>query len=331
MNARNGRVVGWGTYLPEKVLTNFDLEKQLDTSDEWIVQRSGIRERRIAGPGDTTSSMATQASRAALDKAGLAPTDLDLIIIASSSPDHLIPPVSSQVQYLLGAVDVPAVTLSTGCTGFVYGLSTAYHFIAAGAYRTILVVGVEIITRHLNWQDRSTCVLFGDGAGAFILQATDEPCGLRGFVLGSDGSLSHHIIIPAGGTAEPPSLEALAEGRQYIYMNGPEVFKFASRVLGRSSRQALEQAGLTLEDVDWIIPHQANLRIIQAAARDLELPLSRFIITIDRYGNTSAASIPLAWVDGLESGRIKPDDTLLLVSFGAGLTWGALVLQMAPA
>jgi 3-oxoacyl-[acyl-carrier-protein] synthase-3 len=330
MNGINGRITGWGAYVPEKVLTNADLERMLDTSDEWIVKRSGIRERHIAAEDETTATLAINASEDALQRAGIVGNDLDLIIVATTSPDYLTPPVSSQVQYALGAEDVPAFVLETGCTGFIYSLTTAYQFIATGAYKTILVVGVEIISRHLNWQDRATCVLFGDAAGAVVIQASDESCGLRSFILGSDGSQAHQIIIPAGGTAEPMNNSALADGRHYIHMNGREVFKFATRVVGKASQQAVAQADMTFDDVDWIIPHQANLRIIRAAARGLKIPLDRFIVNIDRYGNTSAASIPLALSENLNNGRIRPDDTLLMVSFGAGLTWGALVLQMAP-
>jgi 3-oxoacyl-[acyl-carrier-protein] synthase-3 len=325
-----GRITGWGFYVPEKVVTNFDLEKSLETSNEWIIQRSGIEERHIAAPDETTATLAANASHAALDKAGLAGCDLDLIIVATSSPDYLTPPVSSQVQYSLCAGSVPAFVLETGCTGFIYALTTAYQFIATGAYENILVIGVEIISRHVNWQDRSTAVLFGDGAGAVVIQASDEPCGLKGFILGSDGSQAHQIIIPAGGTAEPVDEASLAGGRHFIHMNGREVFRFASRIIGKACREAVDKAGMTLDDVDWIIPHQANLRIIEAAVRDMQVPKERFVINIEKYGNTSAASIPLALSEYLDAGRIQPDDTLLLVSFGAGLTWGAAVLQMAP-
>lgn len=330
MQKRNGRITGWGAYTPEKIVTNFDLEKSLDTSHEWIVQRSGIHQRHIAAPHETTATLAVNAGRAALEKAALEATDLDLIIVATSSPDYFTPPVSSQIQHGLGATGVPAFVVETGCTGFVYALMTAYQFIAAGTYETILIIGVELLSRHINWQDRTTAVLFGDAAGAVLLQATPEPCGLLGFDLGSDGSQASHIIIPAGGTAEPSTAEALACGRHLVHMNGREVFKFAVRILGHSCRQALAKAELTLADVDWIIPHQANLRIIEAAARDLKLPLERFIVNVDQYANTSAASIPLALTESVEKGQIKPDDTLLMVSFGAGLTWGALALKMAP-
>ena len=248
-----------------------------------------------------------------------------------STPGYLTPPVSSQIQHALGATHVPAFVLETGCAGFVCSLATAHQFIATGAHKTILVVGVALLSRHINWQDRSTAVLFGDAAGAVVIQATEESCGLRSFVLGSDGSQAHQIIVPAGGTVEPPNGNALANGRQYIQMNGREVFKFATRVVGRASREAVAKAGMTMDEIDWIIPHQANLRIIQSAAREMGLPLERFVVNIESYGNMSVASIPLALTENLESGRIKPDDNLLLVSFGAGLTWGALVLQMAPA
>ena len=329
MRLLNGQITGWGAYAPERVITNHDLEKTLDTNDAWIVQRSGIRERRIIVDGETTATLAVKASQQALQRAGLQGNDLDLIIVATSTPDYLTPPISSQVQHALGAVAVPAFVVVTGCTGFVYSLATAYQFISTGAYKTILVIGAEVLSRHTNWENRSTAVLFGDGAGAVVIQATEEECGLKGFSLGSDGSQMEHIIVRAGGTAEPFSNGSLKNGHQYIEMNGREVFKFASRVVGRASREAVAQAGLTLDDVDWFIPHQANLRIIQAASRDMGIPLDRFVVNIEKYGNTSAASIPLALTEYLEDGRIKLDDTLLFVSFGAGLTWGAVVLQMA--
>jgi len=330
MQQKYARVVGWGAYVPERVVTNHELAQTVDTSHEWIVQRSGIHERRIVADHETTSTLAIKASQAALKEANMEPTELDLIIVATSSPDYLTPPVSSQVQEGIGATDVPAFVLVTGCTGFIYSLATACQFIATGTYKNILVIGVEILSRHINWQDRSTCVLFGDASGAVILQATDEPCGLLGFVLGSDGSLSQHIIVPAGGSAEPPSLETLANNRHYIHMNGRQVFKFATRIIGPATQQALAQANLTLDDIDWIIPHQANLRIIQAAAKLMQQPLSRFIINLQQYGNTSAASIPLALCENIDNGRIKLDDKLLLVAFGAGLTWAAAVWQMRP-
>lgn len=330
MQQRHGRIVGWGAYVPEKVVTNFDLEKTLDTSNEWIVQRTGIQERRIAAPYETTATLATEAGRAALEKANLAATDLDLIIVATSTPDHLTPPVSSQVQHLLGAKNVPAFVLVTGCTGFVYALTAGQHFIAGGSYDNILIIGVELLSRHIDWEDRATCVLFGDAAGAVVMQASFQPGGVLAYELGSDGSGAMHIVAHAAGTAEPIDENTFAEGRQFIRMNGREVFKFATRVIGESSHRVLAQANMTADDISWIIPHQANLRIIRSAARSMNLPLSRFFINIQKYANTSAASIPLALAEGVNSGQIKLDDTLLLVSFGAGLTWAAAILQLTP-
>ncbi|MFQ5399435.1 MAG: beta-ketoacyl-ACP synthase III [Anaerolineae bacterium] len=330
MRKKYGRIVGWGAYVPEKIVTNFDLEKSLDTNNEWIVQRTGIHRRRIAAPHETTSTLAYEAGKAALKKANLAPTDLDLIIVATSTPDHLTPPVSSQVQHLLGATNVPAFVLVTGCTGFIYALVTAQQFIRGGSYRNILIIGVELLSRHIDWEDRATCVLFGDAAGAMVMQASDEPCGVAGFELGSDGAGAKHIVAPAAGTAEPVNETTFTERRQFIRMNGREVFKFATRIIGKSSQRVLDEANLLLGDIDWFIPHQANLRIIKAAARGMGVSLDRFIVNIHDYANTSAASIPLAICENVNSGRIKLDDRLLLVSFGAGLTWATAVLQLAP-
>jgi 3-oxoacyl-[acyl-carrier-protein] synthase-3 len=330
MQKINGRITGWGAYTPERVLTNDDISKFLDTNDEWIVRRTGIRERHIAADHETTSTMAVEASRHALAKAGLESQDLDLIIVATSTPDHHTPPVSSEIQHALGATGVPAFVVVTGCTGFVYSLVTAYQFIATGAYKRILVIGVELLSRFVDWTDRSMSVLFGDAAGAVIVEATEESCGMQGFVLGSDGSQGEAIIMHGGGSAMPFGKEVLDNGAHYLYMNGREVFKFATRVVGPACQQALDMAGITMADVDWIVPHQANYRIIQAAADQMGVPLERFVINIDRYANTSAASIPLALAEGLETGQIKEDDTLIFVAFGAGLTWGAMVTQLAP-
>ena len=325
-----GKITGWGAYAPPRIVTNHELEATLDTSHDWIVQRTGIHARHVADANETTSTMAVKASWSALAKAGIPSTELDLILVATSSPDYFTPPVSSMVQSMLGAHDVPAMTIVTGCTGFVYALVTAYQFIETGAYRNILVVGVELLSRFVNWEERSVSVLFGDAAGAVVVQPSDEPCGLEGYVLGSDGTNGQAIIMPAGGSARPFSEDVLQEGSHYLQMNGREVFKFATRVIGPSCDEALRLAGKSMADVDWIIPHQANLRIIQAAAKDMDIPLDRWIVNIDQYANTSAASIPLALAESLESGRVKPTDTLLLVSFGAGMTWASAVLQMQP-
>ena len=325
---RYARLTGWGMYAPERVVTNDDIAQVVDTSDEWIRTRSGIRERRFVADGETTATMSTAAAQAALAKAGLDAADLDLILIATSSPDHLTPPVSSQVQDMLGA-SCGAMQIVVGCTGFVYALVTAQQFIATGAYRNVLVVGAELISRWLKPADRSTYVLFGDGAGAVILQATDEPCGVLGHVLGSDGSGAEHIIVPAGGVAIPPTRETVDDVA--IRMNGREVFKFATRVMGRALRESLGQAGLGMEDIDLFIPHQANLRIIEYAANEAGLPMEKVMVNVDRYGNTSAASVPLALCEALDGGRAKPGDTLALVAFGAGLTWASCVFRLGAA
>lgn len=332
MSRYYGQITGWGMYVPERIVTNHELEGWLDTTHDWIVQRTGIHQRHMAAPQETTSSMSAEAGRHALHRAGLRPTDLDLIVLATSTPDHFVAPApSSQVQHLLKADNVPAFTVTTGCTGFVYALVVAHQFIQSGTYRTILVIGTELLTRLMNWNDRSTCVLFGDGSGAVVLQATTEPCGLDGFVLGSNGALGHHLGVPAGGVAEPSSAQTIAEGRNYLHMNGREVFRFASTVMVQSSRQVVAQCGLQFDDIDWVIPHQANERIILAAARELAIPRDKIIINVDRYANTSAASIPIALCEGLDSGRIQPHHKLLMASFGAGLTWATCIYQMAPA
>ena len=328
MAERYGNIVGWGKYVPSRVITNADLARTLDTSDEWIFARTGIRERRIVGPGETTSDMAVAAAQDALDMAGVRARDLGLIIVASSSPDYLTPPVSSQVQHALGAKDVGAFTLVAGCPGFVYGLATAQQFIASGACDYALVVGAELISRFLDWNDRSTCVLFGDGAGAVVLEVSNQPSGVLSFVLGSDGSGAEHLILPAGGASAPPTQETLDQGLHYLRMNGRQVFRFATRVLGRALRQAMQQAGLTTDDIDLFIPHQANARIIESAATYVGLPAEKIFLNIERYGNTSAASIPIALCEAFEQGRAKVGNTLGFVAFGAGLTWASAVVKI---
>jgi 3-oxoacyl-[acyl-carrier-protein] synthase-3 len=320
-----GRIVGWGKYAPAKVLTNFDLEKMVETSDEWIVARTGIRQRHVASEGETTTTMSVEASRAALERADLKPEDLDLIILATTSPDHLLPAASSMVQDALGA-RCGAFQLQAGCTGFVYGLAAAQAFISTGLHKNILVIGTETISRNVDWKDRETCVLFGDGAGAVIVQACDEPTGVLSFVLGSDGSGAEHLKIRLG-VHEVMTPEAIARGDNFIHMNGREVFKFATRVMSQAALEAINQAGMSLADIDLLIPHQANLRIIELAARHLNLPMDKVLVNIQNYGNTSAASIPIALVEAIELGRVKEGDTLCLVGFGAGLTWAAAVVR----
>ncbi len=321
-----GRIIGWGKYAPAQVLTNQDLEKRIDTSDDWIVSRTGIRQRHIAGEGETTSTMSAAAAREALARANLLPQDLDLIILATTSPDFYLPPASSLVQDLLGA-RCGAFQLQAGCTGFVYGLATAQAFISTGLYKNILVAGTETISRNVDWQDRETCVLFGDGSGAVVVQACDEPTGVLSFVLGSDGSGGPNLQIKLGA-GQPINMGTIERGEQYVRMNGREVFKFATRVMGQAALEAIRQAGMSLADVDLLIPHQANLRIIELAARHLGLPMDKVFVNIQDYGNTSAASIPIALVEAIEQGRCKDGDNLCLVGFGAGLTWAAAVVRL---
>ena len=327
---RYASITGWGHYAPSNVVTNDDLAEHMDTSDEWIRSRSGIRERRFAEEGETTATMSVESGRQALERAGIGPTDVDLILVATSSPDHLTPPVSSQVQAGLGAGPVGAMQITVGCTGFVYALVTAQQFIETGTADTVLVIGTELISRWLCWDNRSTAVLFGDGSGAVVVEATDEPCGVVEHVLGSDGEGAEHIIVPAGGVAEPITHEALNAGKMNVKMNGREVFKFATRVMGRSLGTVLEEAKMTTDDVDLFIPHQANARIIEYAAREYGLPPEKVVMNVDRYGNTSAASVPLALAEAFDDGRAHPGDTLALVAFGAGLTWAAAIVQLAP-
>ena len=320
------QISGWGKYAPETVITNHDLEKKIDTTHEWIMQRTGIEERRVVGDNETTATMSMAASMDALNIANLKPTDLDLIIVATSTPDYFVPAVSSTVQAMLGA-SCPAFTVMTGCTGFVYGLVTGHQFIATGAFKRVLVVGVELVSRSLDWEDRDTCVLFGDGAGAVILTPSPSPKGILGFDLGSNGELGHHLIVEGGGSANPMSHEMLDKGQHYLTMNGREVFKFATRILPQSTMTVLNNSGLSLDDIDLIIPHQANARIIDLAVRNMKLDREKIFVNVNRYGNTSAASIPIALVEAFEAGRIKPDDKIAMVSFGAGLTWASAVVQ----
>jgi len=324
---RYSRMTGWGKYLPQRVLTNAELAEMVDTSDEWIRERTGIRERRIAGENETTATMSLVAAREALEVAGLDAADLDLIIVATSSPDYLLPPVSSMIQDSLGARKAGAFELRAGCTGFLYALIAAHQFIATGTYDKVLVIGAELISRFVNWEDRNTCILFGDGAGAVVLQAALTPTGVLSFALGSDGSMGEALMLRGGGCRFPFGHEALDEKDYYLTMEGPRVFRFATRVLGKATREVVEASGLCLEDVDLLIPHQANLRIIHSACKALDLPEEKVFINLDRYGNTSAASIPVALCEALEEGRIEGGDNIVLVGFGGGLTYAAAVVR----
>lgn len=298
----------------------------MDTSDEWIVTRTGIRERHIAAPGETSSVMATHAARAALASANLAPTDLDLILLGTCTADYRTPSSACLVQHALGA-RCGAFDLQAGCPGFLYALSTADQFIRAGSCRHVLVVGVEHLSHYVDYTDRSMCVLFGDGAGAVILSASEQPGGVRGFTLGSDGARPEVLWAAAGGGARPIGHEELELGLQYVRMEGQEVFKFATQISGPAIETVLNQAGLTLDDIDLFIPHQANLRIIEAISRRLKIPMEKMVVTVDRYGNTSSSSIPIALRDAIAEGQIHKGQRLMLLSFGAGLTWSAVLVE----
>ncbi len=324
------RITGWGKYVPERVLTNQDLEKMVDTSDEWIRTRTGIRERHIAGPDETCCSMSLASAKQALAVARLSPSDVELIIIATSTPDYLVPAVASMIQDQLGASGAPAFSLQAGCSGWVYALVTASQFIQTGAYRNALVIGTEHLSFGIDWRDRTTCVLFGDGSGAVVLEASEQPTGLLSFDLGSDGSDYDALIYPGGGGVNPTSHETVDQRLHYLRMDGRRVFKFASRVLANSTRKVITDSGLTPDDIDLIIPHQANDRIIELARRRLRVPPEKMMINIDRYGNTSAASIPLALVDAVKEGRVKAGDHIVFVGFGAGLTWAAAAFHWEP-
>jgi 3-oxoacyl-[acyl-carrier-protein] synthase-3 len=324
------RITGWGKHVPERVLTNSDLEKMVDTSDEWIRTRTGIRERHIAGPGETCCTMSLAAARQALARAQLSPSEIDLIIVATSTPDYWVPSVASMIQDQLGAPGVPAFGLRAGCTGWVYALVTACQFIQTGSYRNALVIGTEHLSIGVDWTDRATAVLFGDGSGAVVLEATDQPTGLLSFDLGSDGSDYDALIYHGCAGANPPSHEVIDRRLHYLRMDGRRVFKFATRVMADSVCKVVTAAGLTVDDISLIIPHQANDRIIELARRRLKVPPEKIMVNIDRYGNTSAASIPLALVDAIEEGRVQTGDHLVFVGFGAGLTWAAAAFHWEP-
>jgi 3-oxoacyl-[acyl-carrier-protein] synthase-3 len=313
--------------VPDRVLTNVELTTMVDTSEEWIRQRTGIVERRIAGEGETTSTLSLQAAHGALEVADLDPARLDLIIVATVTPDYAFPSTACLVQDALGAKKAAAFDLSAGCTGFVYGLALAADLIAVGRYRFALVIGAETLSRITDWTDRGTCILFGDGAGAAVLKASDAPGGVLSSVLGADGSGGELLILPAGGSVHPATSETVTKRLHFIQMQGRQVFRFAARVMAEASRQALDQAELRVEDVALFVPHQANDRILQAAARGLGVPEEQMFSNLARYGNTSSASIPIALYEAIEQGKVKRDDLIVCVGFGAGLTWAAAAIR----
>ncbi len=319
-------IIGTGSYVPEDVLTNADLEKLVDTNDEWIVSRTGIKERHIA-KDMPVSELCYQAALRALEDAQVTPEELDLVIVTTSTPDYIFPATACIVADRLGAKKAAAFDQVAACSGFLYGVTTASQFIATGMYRTVLVIGADTLSKLLNWEDRSTCILFGDGAGAAVLQPVEEGYGFLGFELGSDGSGANLLFVPAGGSKTPTTAENLAQKLNTIHMSGSGTFKFAVKIMGEASLRALEQAGLTKEDIDLLVPHQANIRIVDAAVKRLGISPDKVVVNLDRYGNMSAASIPVALDEAVKSGRINFGDVLVMVGFGAGLTWGAAVLK----
>ncbi len=328
MSNHYSKITGWGMYVPERVLTNHELATMVDTSDEWIVTRTGIRERRIAADDQTTADMSVIAAQRALERAGITGADLDLILLATSTPDHLCPPTSSLLQDRLDAHKAGAMTLVAGCSGFAYGLITAAQFVNTGMCQHVLVVGAEKLSYAVDWTDRNTNILFGDGAGAVIVSQSDQPGGLQSMVLGSDGSQADALIVPGIGSASTLTPEALERKDHKLRMDGQRVFKFATRVMTDSVLKVVGDAGLTIHDIDLIIPHQANERIIDLAMRRLGVDRDKMMINLDRYGNTSAASIPLALCEALDTGRVQPGDRLVMVAFGAGLTNAACVWEL---
>jgi 3-oxoacyl-[acyl-carrier-protein] synthase-3 len=315
-------------YVPPRVLSNHDLEAMVETNDTWIVERTGIRERRIAEPEQATSDLAAPAAQEALRVAGITPADLDLILVATCTGDRgTLPATASLLQEILGAKAAAAMDIAAVCSGFVYALDVATQYVQTGRYDNVLVVGAETMSKIINWEDRGTCILFGDGAGVVVVRPTEAEEGILGTVLGSDGAGACLLHVPAGGSRTPLTPALLEQKQQYLMMQGKEVFRFAVEIMGEAAIQALDSVGLTPADVDLFIPHQANIRIISAAAKRLDLSMDKVFVNVDRYGNTSAASIPIALYEAWKTGRIQPGNLVVTVGFGAGLTWGANVIR----
>ena len=318
------KIVGTGRYLPEKVLTNFDLEKMVDTSDEWIRTRTGVERRHCVRPDQTTSDMCVEAAKVAIEDAGIDASDIDLVLIGTTSPDLIFPNVGTLVQHRLGIPPCPAVSMEAACTGFIYALTTVDKFIKAGEASCVLVVGAECITKLTDWTDRNTCVLFGDGAGAVIVKPSSEP-GILATHLGADGQYRDLLYYPVGASKD---LAKAGTDEAAIMMTGNEVFKVAVKTLGNVALEVLEKAGVDQSELDWLIPHQANIRIIQATAKRLGLPMEKVIVTVQDHGNTSAASVPMALDVAIRDGRVKPGQLILMEAFGGGFTWGSILMRL---
>ncbi|CAM3140077.1 beta-ketoacyl-ACP synthase III [Paenibacillus lupini] len=326
MNLHPVGIIGTGKYVPDRILSNQELEQMVETNDEWIVTRTGIRERRMAAPEQATSDLAYQASLKAIEAAGITIEDIDLIIVSTITPDMFFPSTACLLQEKLGAKKAAAFDLSAACSGFIYGLATASNMIATGMYKHVLVVGAETLSRITDYTDRNTCILFGDGAGAVVLGQVPEGRGFKSFELGADGGGGELLKVSGGGSRLPASADSVSSKQHYIHMAGNDVFKFAVRIMGGAADEALRKAGMSKEDIDLLVPHQANVRIIQSALNRLDLPEEKCMINLDKYGNMSAASIPVALAEAFEQGRINEGDCLVFVGFGGGLTWGASVL-----
>lgn len=324
---RSSRIIGSGRYSPDKILSNIDLEKIVETSDEWITTRTGIKERRIAHDHQACSDLSCEAARNALEMAGVGPEALDGIFLGTVTGDTQFPATAVYVQECLGARRAAALDLNAACSGFIYGVNLAHGMIASGQMNRVLVIGAEVLSKFLDWEDRATCVLFGDGAGAAVLEGCPVGEGILSTHMKSDGSLADLLIIPGGGSRMPLTESSYGEGNQYIKMKGDGVFKYAVRAMVDATKAAVENANLTLDDVDLVIPHQANVRIIDAMIDRLDIPKEKVVTNLDRYGNTSAASIPIAYDEVVRSGRLKPGDRVVFTGFGGGLTWGSVVFR----
>ncbi len=327
---RYATITGTGAYLPEKILTNFELEKIIDTSDEWIRQRTGIIERRIANNGTATSDLSVKAAARAIEIAGVNPAEIEMVLVATVTPDTFFPATACYVQKGIGAKNASAMDISAACSGFLYGLDIANGLIKSGQYDTILVVGGEVFNNIIDWNDRSTCVLFGDGAGAAIVQATEETKGILASYIGSDGDYAdiNLLGVPAGGSRMPLTAEGIEQKLNKLQMNGREVFKLGVRLMPEAAQRVLRQAGVTVEEIDLLIPHQANLRIIEAVGDRLGIAREKVYINVEKYGNTSAATVIIALDEAIREGRAKPGHLVLLVTFGAGVTWGSTLLRL---
>ena len=324
---RHAHVTGWGRYAPAQVLTNADLERMVDTSDEWIRTRTGIRERRVAAAHETTASMAAVAALRAIRTAGIEPEDVDLILLGTLTPDYWMPATAVLVKEAIGNTKATAFDVMAACSGFVYAFATAQAYIQAGLAKHVLVIGAELLTRFLDYTDRSTCILFGDGAGAVVLSASEEPGGALGVEMTTEPRGAYMIWLPAGGSKAPPSAETIARGEHYVRMEGKETYRFATKTLASTALESIRKSGLEPSDIDLFIPHQANIRIIEAVAKGLDLPMDKMFVNLDKYGNTSAASVPIALAEAVNEGRVKVGDNVVIVAFGAGFTSGAVTIN----